>query len=127
MNNERIVARRGAALTVRWKVPRAGKGVKRFATVQKSETVELANVSVVGLGIVAPTARDLRVGSRIPIAFEGEKGNVLVKWLRPEGDEKSTYYGCELVRPSRALVEALLSSTEAQDRAEFETFWDRAH
>jgi len=127
MNNERIAARRGAALTVTWKVPRAGRGAKRFRVVPTTERVELANVSVVGLGIIAPTTDGLQIGSRVPISFEGEKGNVLVRWLRQADGRRTTYYGCELVSPSRELIEALLESTEDADRAEFEKLFPRAH
>lgn len=126
MNDERISARRRAALTVRWKVPRAGKGVKRFRVAPSTETVELANVSVVGLGIVAPTVDALQIGSRIPVAFEGEPGSVLVRWLRPADRPGMTYYGCELVSPGRELIEALLASSDDADRVEFEAVWNRA-
>lgn len=112
---------------VTWKVPRAGRGSRRFRVVPTTEKVVLANVSVVGLGIIAPTTDGLQIGSRVPIAFEGEKGNVLVRWLRPADGRRTTYYGCELVSPSRGLIEALLASTEAADRAAFETVWNRAH
>ena len=113
---------------VTWKVPRAGRGAKRFRVVPTTEKVVLANVSVVGSGTHRPDDDGLQVGSRVPIAFEGEKGNVLVRWLRPaDGRDGRPTTVASWSAPVGGSSRLSSRAPRTAERVEFEEYWSRVH
>ena len=114
-----------------WVVPRkAGfrrTGFRRSAAPVGTDPITVVNLSTVGLGIVAPTVDAFVPGRSIEVRFGELTGTVAIRWRSPGPDEATTYYGCELVRPTHEFIEGLMEVTDISARATLEELWNQAH
>lgn len=85
----------------------------------------LLNVSVTGASILAPSAPDLQVGSRLLISFRGVTGTVIVKRIGPSATAVQSLYAVEFAEPNSALT-SLVYDTFVGEQALSEGSYRRA-
>lgn len=86
----------------------------------------MINVSVAGMGLIAPTVPGLQRGDTVRIDYADFDGTVRVKRMAPTDDPEVTYYGVELVDPARELSDALLGLIPQAHGVSLEDIWNRA-
>ncbi|MFN8052383.1 MAG: hypothetical protein U0Q22_13135 [Acidimicrobiales bacterium] len=126
LSDKRVARRVPTLRDVAWTVPRR----RRLRTVPETGPARLVNVSVTGLGLIAPTEKLVVLRSRVSVICDGHECMADVR--RILGDEESgvgpgeSYYALELISPSRSFLEAALERTELAARREYEGLWNHA-
>lgn len=90
------------ASRVLWRVPAPGQKRKLFGR-RDPDPAELVDVSVSGLRLVAPIAKDLAVGAVVLVTVDGHTGPVRIRVIAL-GDDGRCTYGVELADPDSALT-----------------------
>ena len=118
----RIARRKDTTIELQWTVARKA----RFRLKEVTEPVLVVNVSVAGVGLIAPTVPGLERGHIVPISYDTYRGNIQIRRMAPTDDPALTYYGAELIHPERGLSDALLGHIPESHGVSLEDLWNRA-
>jgi hypothetical protein len=73
----------------------------------RGKKVHLVEVSVSGIGLVAPRSRRVAVGSVVSVTYAHGEGLAVVRRIGPADADRDAFYGLELVDQSSALAMVL--------------------
>jgi hypothetical protein len=73
----------------------------------RGKKAHVVEVSVSGLGVVAPRSRRLAVGSVVSVTYAHGEGVAVVRRMGPVDEDGNVFYGLELVDQSSALAMVL--------------------
>jgi len=90
---------------------------KRFGRSKELDLrCQVLDVSVTGMGVVAPDAGEVKPGSLVVVDLDGEETNVQVRRMRPRGDG-TCFYGVVFIRLGSRLqaeVEAVVTAARSR-------------
>lgn len=108
--------------TAAWQVPRR----RWMRTRLESVPVTLVNVSTTGAAVVAETVPEFGRDSLVVIDCAGRSVEATIRRVVPGGSDGVSYYGLQFVDPDPAVLEVLMSRTDAETRAALEDYWNTA-